>query len=73
MYDIGRVHEQQPSQYLIHEVLYMLIAKLLPRVDNPMQVCFHEVGDDVDVGVAGPRLWLEDIHQSDQIIMLEEL
>ena len=73
MYDIGGVHEQQPSQYLIHEVLNMLIAELLPRVNNPMKVCFHEVSNDVDVGVAGPRLWPQDIHQSDEVIMFEEL
>lgn len=73
MDDIGGVHEQQSSEYLIHEVLYMLIAELLPRVDNSVQVGFHEVSDDVDVGVASPCLWPQDIHQSDEVIVFEKL
>lgn len=33
---IRTVHEQKPSQNLVHEILNMLIAEILPGVDHSM-------------------------------------
>jgi hypothetical protein len=72
MYDIGGVHEEQAAEYLIDKVLDVVIAEFLPRVDHPVQVGLHEVGDDVDVSVASACFGLEDVQQPDDIVMLEE-
>lgn len=73
MQDVGGVHEEESSQDLVDEVLYVLIAEFLPRVDDAVEVSFHEVSDDVDVGVAGPGLGLENIDEADDVVVLEEL
>lgn len=72
MDDIGGVHEQQSPQDLVHEVLYMLVTQVLPTVYHPVQVRLHELGDDVDIDVASPRLRLQQVHHIYYVLMLEE-
>ncbi len=62
MEDVGGVHEEESSQDLVDEILNMFIAELLPRVDDAVQVRFHQFGDDVDVSVTSTRLGFEDVH-----------
>lgn len=59
--NICGVHEKKPSKYLVDKVLDMVVAKILARVDDPMQVRFHEVGDDIDICVIGPGFRFEDV------------
>jgi hypothetical protein len=37
-----------------------------------MKIGLHEIGDDVNIGIVGPGLWLDDIQQSDDVIVLEK-
>ena len=73
MEHVGGVHEEEPAEDLVDEVLDVLVAELLARVDDAVQVGLHELGDDVDVGVAGARLGTQDVHQADDVVVLEEL
>lgn len=61
MKDVGGVHEEQSAQDLVDEVLYVFVTELLTRVDDPVEVGLHQVGDDVNVGIASPCLRLENI------------
>ena len=73
MEDVGGVHEEQPAQDLVDEVLDVLVAQLLPGVDHAVQVGLHQLRDDVDVLVAGARLGPQDVHEADDVVVLEEL
>lgn len=57
MDDISWVHEEESSEYLIDKVLNVVVGKFLPRIDDSMEVSFHEVGDDVNIAVASAGLW----------------
>ena len=50
----------------------MVIRQILPRVDNSMHVCFHQVSNDVDVLVAGGSWWFLNINQPNNVLMVEE-
>lgn len=67
------MHKKQSSQDLVNEVLDVLIAELLTRVDDPMEISLHQVSDDVNVGIASPCFWPENVHQPDDIVVFEEL
>ena len=60
------------SEQLIHEILTVIIRQILPRVDNSMHVCFHQVSNDVDVLVAGGSWWFLNINQPNNVLMVEE-
>ena len=49
---IGRVHKQQTSQQLVDKVLDMVVWQVLPGINDPMQVCLHELRNNIDVSVA---------------------
>lgn len=51
------MHEEESSEYLIDKVLNVVVGKFLPRIDDSMEVSFHEVGDDVNIAVASAGLW----------------
>lgn len=67
------MHEEQSAQNLVHEVLDVFVAQFLSRVDHSMKVRLHQVSDDVDVRIACLRLRLQNVHQSDDVVVLEEL
>ena len=72
MNDVGGMHEEKPSEYLIDKVLDVVVGKFLPRINDSMKISLHEVGDDVNIGVVGTGLWLENVYQSDDVIVLEK-
>jgi hypothetical protein len=39
-----RMYEQNTAQNLVHEVLDVLVAQFLLRVDNAVKVGFHQIG-----------------------------
>ena len=47
--NIGRVDVLQPPQYLIQKVADVFLTQLLVRIDNPMEVTFHEVKHNIYV------------------------
>jgi hypothetical protein len=51
----------------------VVFSEFLARVDHAVQVGLHQFGDDVDVGVASPRLGLQDVDQTDDVVVFEEL
>lgn len=58
---------------MIDEVLNMVVTEFLARIDNPMKVGLHEFSDDVDISVACPGFRLEDIEESNDVIVLKKL
>lgn len=73
MDDVSRVHVEQSTEHLVDEVLDVVFGEILLAIDDAMQVGLHEFGDDVDVGVAGLALRLEQINQSDYVFVREKL
>ena len=57
----------------MHEVLEVLVTQLLPRVDNSVHICLHQLSNDVDVVEAGRRRWLEHVNHVDDVVLVEEL
>lgn len=55
MHDVGAVQVEHTPEELIHKVLIVLIRQLLPRVDELMHICFHQLGYYVDVLIAHLR------------------
>ena len=50
----------------------MVISQVLPRIDNSVHVCFHQVRDDVNVLIACLAGRLGDINKGNDVLMLEE-
>lgn len=73
MDDIGGVHEEESPEQLIDEVLDVIIREILSGIDDSVEISFHELGDDVDVAVAGFVLWFEEIDHADDILVFEKL
>jgi hypothetical protein len=46
---MSRVYVLQSSKYLIDKILNVLICQLILRIDNFVQISFHEVQNHVDV------------------------
>ena len=70
--DVGRMHEKDAPKDLIDKILNMVVAEILPGIDNPVQVSLHKVSYDVNIGIVGLGLWLEDVQQPDDVIMLKK-
>ena len=68
---VSRMHIQDTSKGLIHEILYMLIRKSLFGVYYSMQVGLHEIRDDVDVFVPRTARWFLNIEKGYDIIMIK--
>ena len=73
MNDVGWMHKEEPSQDLIDKVLNVIVAEFLAREDDSVKVCLHEISDDVYVSVASPGFRLEDVEESNDIIVLKKL
>lgn len=73
MNDISRMHEEKSSQNLIDKVLNVVVTQFLARIDDSMEVRLHQISDDVYVGVACSRFWLENVEEPNDIIVLEKL
>jgi hypothetical protein len=82
---IGRVHIEQSSQDLIDKVLDVLVTEFLKlrecclissylaRVDDPVQVSFHELGNNVNVVESCLSFWPGHIQNGDDVLMLKKL
>ena len=62
MDDRRRVNVETASEQLVHEVLAVIVSKILARVDDSVHVSLHQIGDDVDVLVAGRSWWLLNVN-----------
>jgi hypothetical protein len=51
----------------------MVVAEFLSGIDDPMQIGFHEVSDDIDVIIVSACFWAEDVEQSDDVVVFEKL
>lgn len=71
--DVCGVHVEEPPEDLVDEVLDVLVGEFLAGVDDAVEVCFHELGDDVDVVEAGLGVGLVDVEEADDVLVLEEL
>lgn len=60
------------SEKLIHEILAMIVSKILSRVNNSMHVSLHQVSDNVNVFVASWGRWFRNINQADNVFVIEE-
>ena len=72
MDDVGRMHKEKSSEYLIDKILDVIVGEFLPRINDSMEVSLHEVSDNVNIGVIGAGLRLENVQQSDDVIVLEK-
>lgn len=52
MEDVGRVNVLQPTQDLVQKIADVVVAELL-GLQQLVQVCFHQVLDDVAAGSQG--------------------
>ena len=60
------------SEELVHEILAMIIRQILPRVDNSMHICFHQVSDDVDIFITGGSWWFLNVNQTNNVLVIKE-
>lgn len=72
MNDIGRMHEKNAPEDLIDKILNVVVAEILPGIDDPVQVSLHEVSYDVDIGIIGLGLGFEDVQQPDDVVVLKK-
>ena len=66
------MHIIKASQYLIHEVLIVIAFELLLRVDKLVEVCLHQLSDNIDIIVTNLGWWLLNVYQLDYILMLKK-
>ena len=50
----------------------MLIGQVLPRIDNSMQICFHEFSDYVNIFVANFGLWGDEVSELYNVFVFEK-
>jgi len=60
------------SQKLVHEILTMIISKVLTRVNNSMHISFHEIRNNVDIFKTRLSRRLCYINESDNVFVIEE-
>ena len=72
MNDVGRMHEKDTPEDLVDKILNMVVAEILPGIDNPVQVSLHKVSYDIDIGIVGLGLGFEDVQQPDDVVVLKK-
>ena len=70
---VGRVQVQHSSKQLIHEILVVLIGKLLLRIDEFVHVGLHQLRNYVHVVIAGGGWWALDVQKRDDVLVVEKL
>ena len=70
--DVGGVDVEAAAEELVHKVLAVIVRQVLARVDDSVHVGLHEVGDDVDVLVAGLGWRLLHVNEADDVFVVEE-
>lgn len=61
------------SQKLVHEILTMIISKVLTRVNNSMHIRLHQVCNDVNILKTCGSWWFLDINKPDNVFVIKEL
>lgn len=72
MHYVARVHVVDPTEDLVHEVLKVGGLQLLLRVDEVVQVGFHQLGDEVHVVIRVLVVWPLDVQQLYDVLVVEE-
>jgi hypothetical protein len=68
--DIGRVNVLKTSEHLVHKVLAVIIGELILRVNDFVQVSFHEVQHYVDIFEILFRQRIDQITKSNYILVI---
>ena len=72
MNDVGRMHEKDAPEDLIDKILNVVIAEILPGIDDPVQVSLHKVSYDINIGIVSLGLGFEDVQQPDDVVVLKK-
>ena len=72
MDDVGRVNVETASKQLIHEILDVVISKILARVDDSMHVRLHQICNDVDIFVSSLCWRASNVDKSYDVLMVEK-
>lgn len=86
MHNICRVHVKDTSDQLVSEILNMLIRKILrdigyllptgafylSRIDDSVQIGFHEVSNNVNIIISSLCFGLDDIDNADDVFVIKE-
>ena len=72
VHDVRSVHVIYSSHDLIHEVLVMVRLQFLPRIDKLMQICLHQLRNNVHVIVVSPRWRPLNIYQLNDVFVVKE-
>ena len=72
MNDIGRMHKEKSSENLVDKILNVVVRQVLTRVNDSMKVCFHQLGNYVDVSVASAGFGFEQVNEAYDILVFEE-
>jgi len=51
----------------------VIIRQILSGIDDSVHICFHQVGDDVDVFEPCRSRWFQNVHHSDNVLVVEKL
>lgn len=69
---ISAMHVQHSSQELVHKILNMFLSEWLLGIDHSMKVGLHEIGNDVDIVVAGLIFREHNVQHGDEVFVVEE-
>ena len=72
--DLGRVHELEPAQHLVREVLHVLLAERLRGRDDALHVALEQRHDDVQrVEVLAVRRRRHHVQHLDDVVVLAQV
>ena len=63
---------ESASEQLVHEVLAMVIRKILPRVNNSMHIRLHQIRNNINILVPFGSWWLLNVHEADDVFMIKK-
>jgi len=86
MHNICRVHIKDSPDQLVNEILNMLIRKILgnvgysqpmgafylSRVDDSVEISFHEISHNVNIIISSLCFGLDDVDNTDDVFVLKE-
>ena len=64
---------QASSEQLIHEILTVIVCQVLSWIYNSVHICFHEIGNNVDVFIASLWWWFLYVNKTNNVFMIEKL
>ena len=66
------MHKEHSPEYLVDEILNVIIGEFLPGIDDPVQICFHEFCDYINICISSSGFRLQDIDDPNDIVMMEK-